>query len=77
MGQYKAQVPFLMYKHVNISKRLMCILNSELERGLKPCIIYEDKTILLNRLKKKCYSVKKKKAGVWIYYFFFFPSHLL
>lgn len=75
MGQYKAQVPFLMYKHVNISKRLMCILNSELERGLKPCIIYEDKTILLNRLKKKCYSVKKKKAGVWIFFFFLpFPS---
>ncbi len=52
MGRCKAQVPFLMYKHVNISKRLMCILNSELERGLKMCIIYEDKTILLNRLKK-------------------------
>lgn len=74
MGQYKAQVPFLMYKHVNISKRLMCILNSELERGLKTCIIYEDKTILLNRLKKKCYSVKKKESRCK---YCFFPSHLL
>lgn len=60
MGQYKAQVPFLMYKHVHISKRLMCILNSELERGLKTCIIYENKTILLNRLKKVLFSKKRK-----------------
>lgn len=73
MGQYKAQVPFLMYKHVNISKRLMCILNSELERGLKPCIIYEDKTILLNRLKKKCYSVKKKESRSMDLFIFFLP----
>lgn len=67
-GQYKAQVPFLMYRHVNISKRLMCILNSELERGLKMCIIYEDKTILLNRLKKVLFS-KKETRCVYYYYF--------
>lgn len=68
MGQYKAQVPFLMYKHVHISKRLMCILNSELERGLKTCIIYENKTILLNRLKKVLFSKKESRCMV-----LFFP----
>lgn len=83
MAQYKAQVPFLLYKHVNISKRLMCILNSELERGLKTCIIYEDKTILLNRLKKKVLFSKKKRKPVYGFFLFFFifckhiqPAHL-
>lgn len=76
MGPYKAQVPFLMYKHVHISKRLMCILNSELERGLKMCIIYEDKTILLNRLKKVLFS-KKDIRCVCIIIFFFEHSYLL
>lgn len=74
MGPYKAQVPFLMYKHVHISKRLMCILNSELERGLKMCIIYEDKTILLNRLKKVLFS--KKRNPVCVYYHFFLWTFL-
>lgn len=69
-----------MYKHVNILKRLMCILNSELERGLKTCIIYEDKTILLNRPRKKVLFSKKRKpecVDLFLSLSLFFPPVFL